>query len=359
MRKPGYNLALAGLLLCFIVVILGAYTRLVHAGLGCPDWPGCYGFLTVPQSDHALETAQLRFPDDPVEAFKAWAEMIHRYAAGTLGLLILGLAVIGIRQRRDPGYPTGLCVGLLALVVCQALFGMWTVTLKLWPQVVTAHLLGGFATLSLLLLLVLRLSGRLPALHPTRSLTRLRLLARFALAVVILQIMLGGWTSTNYAAVACIDLPTCHGEWWPEMDFHTGFNLLHQEIGPNYLGGMLEGPGRTAIHFTHRLGALLTTFVVLLLGWQLWRARLHGLALLLCLALTAQVGLGITNVLAALRLAVAVAHNGMAALLLLCTLAVNYRVRAPATVRVRLEAFHEHVGAVAGRDVLIVIVCRA
>ncbi|BDX18037.1 heme A synthase [Halopseudomonas aestusnigri] len=338
MRKPGYNLALAGLLLCFIVVILGAYTRLVHAGLGCPDWPGCYGFLTVPQSDHALETAQLRFPDDPVEAFKAWAEMIHRYAAGTLGLLILGLAVIGIRQRRDPGYPTGLCVGLLALVVCQALFGMWTVTLKLWPQVVTAHLLGGFATLSLLLLLVLRLSGRLPALHPTRSLTRLRLLARFALAVVILQIMLGGWTSTNYAAVACIDLPTCHGEWWPEMDFHTGFNLLHQEIGPNYLGGMLEGPGRTAIHFTHRLGALLTTFVVLLLGWQLWRARLHGLALLLCLALTAQVGLGITNVLAALPLAVAVAHNGMAALLLLCTLAVNYRVRAPATVRVRLDA---------------------
>lgn len=338
MRKPGYNLALAGLLLCFIVVILGAYTRLVHAGLGCPDWPGCYGFLTVPQSDHALETAQLRFPDDPVEAFKAWAEMIHRYAAGTLGLLILGLAVIGIRQRRDPGYPTGLCVGLLALVVCQALFGMWTVTLKLWPQVVTAHLLGGFATLSLLLLLVLRLSGRLPALHPTRSLTRLRLLARFALAVVILQIMLGGWTSTNYAAVACIDLPTCHGEWWPEMDFHTGFNLLHQEIGPNYLGGMLEGPGRTAIHFTHRLGALLTTFVVLLLGWQLWRARLHGLALLLCLALTAQVGLGITNVLAALPLAVAVAHNGMAALLLLCTLAVNYRVRAPTTVRVRLEA---------------------
>ncbi|GMQ52606.1 COX15/CtaA family protein [Halopseudomonas aestusnigri] len=338
MRKPGYNLALAGLLLCFIVVILGAYTRLVHAGLGCPDWPGCYGFLTVPQSDHALETAQLRFPDDPVEAFKAWAEMIHRYAAGTLGLLILGLAVIGIRQRRDPGYPTGLCVGLLALVVCQALFGMWTVTLKLWPQVVTAHLLGGFATLSLLLLLVLRLSGRLPALHPTRSLTRLRLLARFALAVVILQIMLGGWTSTNYAAVACIDLPTCHGEWWPEMDFHTGFNLLHQEIGPNYLGGMLEGPGRTAIHFTHRLGALLTTFVVLLLGWQLWRARLHGLALLLCLALTTQVGLGITNVLAALPLAVAVAHNGMAALLLLCTLAVNYRVRAPTTVRVRLEA---------------------
>ncbi len=338
MRKPGYKLALAGLVLCFIVVILGAYTRLVHAGLGCPDWPGCYGFLTVPQSDHALEAAQLRFPDDPVEAFKAWAEMIHRYAAGALGLVILSLAVIGISQRRNPDYPTGLGLGLLALVICQALFGMWTVTLKLWPQVVTAHLLGGFTTLSLLLLLVLRLSGRLPALTPSRTLARLRTLAKVTMAVVIVQIMLGGWTSTNYAAVACIDLPTCHGEWWPEMDFHTGFNLLHQEIGPNYLGGMLEGPGRTAIHFTHRLGALVTTLMVLLLSWQLWRARLRGLAALLSLALAAQVSLGITNVLAALPLAVAVAHNGMAALLLLCTVSVAYRLRAPAPARVRLVA---------------------
>ena len=148
----------------------------------------------------------------------------------------------------------------------------------------------------------------------------------------------GGWTSTNYAAVACIDLPTCHGEWWPEMDFHTGFNLLHQEIGPNYLGGMLEGPGRTAIHFTHRLGALVTTLMVLLLSWQLWQARLRGLAALLSLALAAQVSLGITNVLAALPLAVAVAHNGMAALLLLCTVSVAYRLRAPAPARVRLVA---------------------
>lgn len=203
---------------------------------------------------------------------------------------------------------------------------------------VTAHLLGGFTTLSLLLLLVLRLSGRLPALTPSRALARLRTLAKVAMAVVIVQIMLGGWTSTNYAAVACIDLPTCHGEWWPEMDFHTGFNLLHQEIGPNYLGGMLEGPGRTAIHFTHRLGALVTTLVVLMLSWQLWRARLRGLAALLSLALAAQVSLGITNVLAALPLAVAVAHNGMAALLLLCTVSVAYRLRAPAPARVRLVA---------------------
>jgi len=337
MRKPGYTWALIGLALCFMVVILGAYTRLVHAGLGCPDWPGCYGFLSVPQSAGALETAQLRFPDDPVEAFKAWAEMIHRYAATLLGLVILGLALFSLKQRRQPGYPVALSFGLLALVICQGLFGMWTVTLKLWPQVVTAHLLGGFATLSLLLLLSLRLSGGLPALPASHRVARLRNLARVTLLVVIGQIMLGGWTSTNYAAVACIDLPTCHGEWWPEMDFSTGFNLLHQEVGPNYLGGMLEGPGRTAIHFTHRLGALVTTFMVLLLAWQLWRAR-HGLlAGLITLALAVQITLGITNVLAHLPLPIAVAHNGVAALLLLSIVGVNFRLRSPAKTRLYMN----------------------
>ncbi len=333
MHKPGYRWAVIGLVLCFVVVILGAYTRLVHAGLGCPDWPGCYGFISVPQSDGALETAQMRFPDDPVEAFKAWAEMIHRYAAGLLGLLILGLALYSLKQRHQPDYPVALCFGLLGLVICQALFGMWTVTLKLWPQVVTAHLLGGFTTLSLLLLLSLRLSGRLQALPASPGIARLRNLARLTLLVVIGQIMLGGWTSTNYAAVACIDLPTCHGEWWPEMDFATGFNLLHQEVGPNYLGGMLEGPGRTAIHFTHRIGAVITTLMALTLAWQLWRSRYPLLASLVTLMLTVQVALGVTNVLAHLPLPVAVAHNGVAALLLLSVISVNYRLRAPTSVR--------------------------
>ena len=337
MRKPGYTWALIGLVLCFAVVILGAYTRLVHAGLGCPDWPGCYGFLSVPQSAGALETAQLRFPDDPVEAFKAWAEMIHRYADGLLGLVILGLALFSLKQRNQVGYPTALSLGLLALVICQGLFGMWTVTLKLWPQVVTAHLIGGFTTLSLLLLLSLRLSGRLPTLPASPRIARVRSLARITLLVVIGQIMLGGWTSTNYAAVACIDLPTCHGEWWPEMDFATGFNLLHQEVGPNYLGGMLEGPGRTAIHFSHRIGALITTFMVLLLAWQLWRSRHPLLAGLITLALAVQVALGITNVLAHLPLPIAVAHNGVAALLLLSVISVNYRLRAPARARLHMN----------------------
>lgn len=330
MRKPGYLFALIALGFGFVVVILGAYTRLVHAGLGCPDWPGCYGFLSVPRSDAALELAQMRFPDDPVEAFKAWAEMIHRYAAGILGLLILGLALLSLKQRQRPGYPVKLAWGLLVLVICQAAFGMWTVTLKLWPQVVTAHLLGGFATLSLLLLLGLRLHGGLNPLAPSPAMARLRNLARLVLLVVIAQITLGGWVSSNYAAVACVDLPTCHGQWWPDnMDFAAGFNVF-QEIGPNYLGGMLDGPGRTAIHLSHRIGALITTLAVLLLAWRLLGAGLGRLAGLLLLALAIQVGLGITNVLAHLPLAVAVAHNAFGAVLLLVLVSINYRVRAPA-----------------------------
>ena len=333
MRKPGFIFAVGALLLGFVVVVLGAYTRLVHAGLGCPDWPGCYGFLSVPRSDAAIELAQLRFPDDPVEAFKAWAEMIHRYAAGLLGLAILGLALLALRWRGRDGYPLKLPLGLLALVICQALFGMWTVTLKLWPQVVTAHLLGGFATLSLLFLLCLRLSGRLPA---DIGLGALRPLARAVLVVVIVQIALGGWVSSNYAAVACVDLPTCHGQWWPEMDFAAGFNIF-QEIGPNYLGGMLYGEGRTAIHFTHRIGALITTLVTLLLAWRLYRAGLTATAAWLTLVLLTQVSLGITNVLAHLPLAVAVAHNAVGALLLLSMVLVNYQLR-PAVIRVNRKS---------------------
>lgn len=323
MRKPGFLFAIGALMLGFVVVILGAYTRLVHAGLGCPDWPGCYGFLNVPRSDTALELAQMRFPDSPVEAFKAWAEMIHRYAAGLLGLTILGLAMLALKYRDRADYPLKLPLGLLALVICQALFGMWTVTLKLWPQVVTAHLLGGFATLSLLFLLCLRLSGRIPA---DVGLTALRPLARAVLVVVIVQITLGGWVSSNYAAVACVDLPTCHGQWWPEMDFVAGFNIF-QEIGPNYLGGMLYGEGRTAIHFTHRIGALITMAVTLLLAWRLYRAGLTTTAVGLALVLFTQLGLGITNVLAHLPLPVAVAHNAVGALLLLSLVLVNYQLR--------------------------------
>ena len=151
MAKPGYRLALFATALALLVVLLGAYTRLTHAGLGCPDWPGCYGFIGVPQSAEQLAHAEQHYPQAPVEAHKGWNEMVHRYFAGSLGLLILALAIQALRRHREPGQPLKLPLLLLGLVTLQAAFGMWTVTLKLWPQVVTAHLLGGFATLSLLL----------------------------------------------------------------------------------------------------------------------------------------------------------------------------------------------------------------
>ncbi|SDK94322.1 COX15/CtaA family protein [Pseudomonas indica] len=324
LRRAGYRLAIVATLLALVVVLLGAYTRLTHAGLGCPDWPGCYGFIGVPKTEAQLAHAERHFPDAPVEAEKGWNEMVHRYFAGTLGLLILVLAIRSLRRRGRDGQPLKLPLLLLGVVITQAAFGMWTVTLKLWPQVVTAHLLGGFTTLALLFLLCLRLSREFPVLPGVPR--RLRVLAALALLLVIGQIALGGWVSSNYAAVACIDLPTCHGEWWPAMDFANGFHLT-QHIGPNYLGGQLDSDARTAIHMTHRLGALTVTLVLLALAWQLRRHGLSRLAGLLLLALAVQVGLGISNVLFHLPLAVAVAHNGGGALLLLVMVAVNYRLR--------------------------------
>jgi cytochrome c oxidase assembly protein subunit 15 len=339
MSKPGYRLALFATLLAVVVVLLGAYTRLTHAGLGCPDWPGCYGFIGVPMSEHKQTLAEVRFPEAPVEVAKGWYEMIHRYFAGALGLVILGLAVQAVRRRNEHVQPLKLPLLLLGLVTLQAAFGMWTVTLKLWPQVVTAHLLGGFATLSLLFLLTLRLAGGAATLPKLPA--RLRSLAALGLLLVIGQIALGGWVSSNYAAVACVDLPTCHGEWWPAMDFANGFHLT-QHIGPNYLGGQLDSDARTAIHMTHRLGALLLTLVLLLLAWQLKRHGLSRLAGLLVLALGVQISLGISNVVFYLPLLVAVAHNLGGAALLLTLVLINYRLRS--AVRLASPAADAHAG---------------
>ncbi|MBV2133382.1 COX15/CtaA family protein [Pseudomonas sp. MAP12] len=329
--RPGYRLALCATALALLVVMLGAYTRLTHAGLGCPDWPGCYGFIGVPQNEAQLAHAERHFPEAPVEAQKGWNEMVHRYFAGSLGLLIAVLAAQAIRRGGRDGQPLKLPLALLALVLVQAAFGMWTVTLKLWPQVVSAHLLGGFATLSLLFLLSLRLSGALPPLAGV--LPQLRALAALALVVVIGQIALGGWVSSNYAAVACVDLPTCHGEWWPATDFANGFHLT-QHIGPNYLGGQLDSEARTAIHLSHRLGAVLVSLLLLVLAVQLLRHGRSRLAGLLLLALLAQVSLGVANVLLHLPLAVALAHNLGGAALLLVLVLINYRLRVPVALKV-------------------------
>ncbi|MCH4872265.1 COX15/CtaA family protein [Pseudomonas sp. TMW22091] len=330
MAKAGFRLALLATVVALMVVLLGAYTRLTHSGLGCPDWPGCYGFISVPSTDAQLAHAELHFPEAPVEAAKGWSEMIHRYCAGTLGCLILLLAVRAWKQRKRHDQPLKLPLFILLVVIIQAAFGMWTVTLKLWPQVVTAHLMGGFATLSLLFLLTLRLSGWLPALAIPRRLQRW---ATAGLVLVIIQIALGGWVSSNYAAVACVDLPTCHGQWWPAADFTNGFHLT-QHIGPNYLGGQLDSEARTAIHLAHRLGAVLLTLVLLGLAWQLRKVGMPRLAGLVLLVLAVQISLGLSNVLFGLPLGLAVAHNAGGAALMLTLVLVNYHART-AFVRVR------------------------
>lgn len=314
--------------------MLGAYTRLVDAGLGCPDWPGCYGFLTVPESQEAIQIAEQRFPDSPVEVEKGWPEMVHRYAVGILGLLVLTVAGMALskRMRGEIGQPFKLPLLLLAVIIAQALFGMWTVTLKLWPQVVTGHLLGGFATLSLLLLLTLRYRGQPWRVAPQRleQWQRLKPLAMLGLIVVLLQITLGGWTASNYAAFACYDLPTCQGQWWPEMDLAAGFNLF-QSVGPNYLGGLMDNEARVAIHMMHRVGAVLTSLYLLYLIVQLYRASgesplrsvTHGLLFVLVL----QVLLGISNVYWQIAAPIAVAHNAVGALLLMMMVGLNYYLR--------------------------------
>ncbi|WP_049722983.1 COX15/CtaA family protein [Gilvimarinus polysaccharolyticus] len=327
----GYRLALMATALACVVVVLGAFTRLSDAGLGCPDWPGCYGHMTWPTTSEHVAAAEALFPETPVEHDKTWPEMVHRHFAGSLGLLILALTILTWWRASKTGerLPRGHTVGLLVLVIIQAAFGMWTVTLKLWPQVVTAHLLGGFATVSLLWLLVQRLSGQCWQLSPAglARVQNLRPLVVMVLLLVIVQIALGGWTSSNYAALACTDFPTCHGQWWPAMDVARGFNLA-QGIGPNYLGGLLEGEARTAIHMAHRLGALVVSISVILLALRLLRLdeRTKPLAWTLLGVLLLQVSLGVTNVAAQLPLSVAVAHNACGALLLLVLVTLTHRV---------------------------------
>lgn len=324
MTRPGFRIALLATLLALFVVLLGAYTRLTHAGLGCPDWPGCYGFISVPANDRQLAHAQLHFPDSPVHQGKGWSEMTHRYFAGGLTLTIILLAVKAWQRRHLAGQPLKLPLLLLGVVFVQAAFGMWTVTLKLWPQVVTAHLLGGVATLSLLFLLTLRLNG---AFAPSPQLPpHLRRWAALGLMLVTLQIALGGWVSANYAALACTDWPTCQGQWWPDADFANGFHL-NQHIGPDYLGGKLDNEARTAIHLAHRVGAMLVACSLLTLAWQLKRARLKGLATLLVLALGIQISLGFGNVLLSLHLPVALAHNAGGAGLMLALTLINFCTR--------------------------------
>jgi cytochrome c oxidase assembly protein subunit 15 len=310
------RLARFAVALCFIVVVLGAWVRLTDAGLGCPDWPGCYGQLVVPDDP----AAAVAYPDRPLETGKAWREMIHRYAASLLGLMIFLLAFLAWRNRVDPRQPVALPLLLAGLVVFQGLLGMWTVTLLLKPTIVMLHLLGGLTTLALLFWL-----ARPAPAGPEQP--ELRKFAALGLVILALQLALGGWVSTNYAALACPDLPTCQQQWWPAMDFRTGFKPWHG-LGIDYEGGILDHPSRVAIHVTHRIGALVTTLVLGLLVWRAWREPgLDRAAGYVAVALVAQLAIGVSIVLTQLPLALAVAHNAVAALLLLSVVNLNRQAR--------------------------------
>lgn len=310
MWRASLKLTSVMLVLVIFVIALGAWTRLVDAGLGCPDWPGCYGALVVPDA----QVASLHSPHHPLESYKAWAEMIHRYAASSLGLAAIGLVILGLRikrleklvsrsSKRPPSlnrsqslnkatatspahFPLTACWLLLGVLLVQGAFGAFTVTLKLWPQVVTLHLLGGLAVMSLLVVLWLTLRQRLgdrtlvrpraeieiaPAAVQSTRLHQPWLVAAAVVALIV-QLALGGWTSSNYAGLACTGFPGCNDSLWPTMDWGEGFHLT-QDVGPSYLYGQLHGEARTAIHMAHRGGALLLGGILMALYW---RQRRYG-----------------------------------------------------------------------------------
>jgi len=368
-----HRLAWIAVLLAFGIVVFGAFVRLSNAGLSCPDWPTCYGRATWPVHEHEIAAANAVF-DRAVETHKAWREQVHRHLAASLGVLILVLALIAARKRPQgiasivagatlvgisiPLYIThhygasaGLVgAGLLVLLICairwdnqvgaglstvvlmavvmQAMLGMWTVTWLLKPIVVTGHLMGGLATFALLTWLAF-------ASTPDRQLVnaiapKLRRLLWVGLALLVLQIFLGGWTSSNYAALACgAEFPKCMGAWVPQHDFHEAF-VLWRGIGVDYEGGVLDGPARVAIQLAHRLVALLVFGHLLAVALRMFRSPgLKFWGLTLALLVSAQVALGIGNVLLGLPLWTAVAHTGGAALLLFVIVALLARLRAP------------------------------
>ena len=366
------RLAAFATLFAFFVIVFGAFVRLSHAGLSCPDWPTCYGAVTWPGHQQAIARADAAYPDRPYEAHKAWREQVHRMIAGTLGVLVFALAlvaawrnralvwallaaaaaaVIGVflyvrgahdasaalslialvlplfaAARLDRASPWRIAIVAFAVVIFQAMLGMWTVTLLLKPVVVLGHLLGGMLTFALLGYVALRMADH----HvPTRDQRRFMPVVVVALGLFAIQIALGGWTSSNYAALACgADFPHCFGAWWPPTDFRGAFTLS-RGIGVNYQGGVLDEPARAAIQIVHRIGALVVFVYILATATMAWRRGLRKLGAVAALLLCVQIALGISNVKFLLPLPVATAHNGVAALLLLALVALLVRVQAP------------------------------
>ena len=311
------NLSLFGICFAFVVIALGAWTRLVDAGLGCPDWPGCYGFVVFPTTEAEIALAESRYPQFPYEIDKAIPEVVHRYFAAALGFLAILLVYFAFKYQL-PKKIKAITSFLLFFICCQGLFGYLTVSLKLLPIIVTGHLFGGFITLSIFFYLFLQSTDGIK----NYNIGHLKVLGGVALFALIIQIFLGVWTSTNYASLACADFPTCQGKFIPEMDFYDGFNLA-QEVGPNYLYGLLDNEARVAIHYSHRISALVLTVIFLILISRLWFSSAAPMASTLGVILVTQISLGIMNVVYVLPLYIAIAHNLVAALLLLATLMVN------------------------------------
>jgi heme a synthase len=361
-----------GLALC--VIVFGAFVRLSYAGLSCPDWPTCYGRAAWPVQPEHIQRANEAFPERPVEIAKAPLEQLHRHAAAMLGLLVMSLALLAVRQRRHGLRLVGVACATvaaaillymashylwsgvlvaiaqlalltaawrwrahafvpialvtLAVIIVQAMLGLWTVTWLLKPVVVMAHLLGGLATLSLLLWMAWRSTpGHELVAGNARRLLRL---TGIGIGVLTVQIALGGWVSANYAALACgVDFPSCLGQWWPQTDFREAF-VLWRGIGVDYEGGVLDGPARVAIQLSHRIFALVVLGQLLMLALRLRRTPgVSGWGWALAVALGLQIGLGIGNVLYALPLWMATAHNAGAVLLLAILVTLLARLRSP------------------------------
>ena len=321
------RLTLFATVFALIVVSFGAYTRLTDSGLGCPDWPGCYGTLSVPESIDQIEKAQAVYPDSPIEVEKAWIEMIHRYIAGILGVMILVIAFMSIKLRDQINYSLKWPFFLLGLVIFQAALGMWTVTLLLKPAVVSSHLLGGMTVLGILTFLMHRNYGT----HRENFVSNPfeRKIIRFSLVLLFIQIALGGWTSTNYAALACTDYPTCHGSLIPEMDFSNAFTIF-RELGVTSLGEPLSLEALHAIQWVHRVGAIVLLIYLLFVayilkvnqGFNMWRN-------VLILVITLQFIIGIANLLLHLPIVLATLHNLGAALLVVILVGINSRITKP------------------------------
>lgn len=330
------------LFLTFDVIMFGAFTRLTDSGLGCPDWPGCYGHANPLQALEHIRAAEALMPDGPVTVMKAWIEMIHRYLAMGIGVLIIAIVVIAWRfwlqsgrtiTRFAPHFP----MLLLAFVCVQGAFGAWTVTMKLQPVIVTIHLLLGMTLLGMLTWVGARQKDHAPVDSRAHA---LRIPAAIALTLLALQIALGGWVSTNYAALACMDFPLCDGALMPQMDFDNGFTLW-RSLGKTAEGDYLPFAALMAIHWTHRMFAFV---VAAYIGWVGWKAlKIEGLqpvARAVLAALALQITIGIATVSLKWPLALAVAHNGCAALLVLLLVMLNYKARIPGQTGQNREPDH-------------------